>query len=643
MRKFVINPKKALLLRVVLLAAVMCLFIGVFRNSVWAQSWNTYYVDINSIGGPCSDSNPGTITQPWQTISKANQVLEAGDMVYIRAGTYSITGSGIDPANTGTSGNVITFSAYNDEEVEFVGAALTCRAVDLDSDYGTVRSYIKVHRITFTNFYRHLWIRRGDYNEISYCTFTGMYDSNIEWRGSTVYRGATYNYIHHCTFGEYGKFTPNDVGVVFELGNEAAADDGTSYNLIEDCTFYHGGHHVLGMNGHHNVVRNNYVYNDEWSDYEGTDYSNRVFFMVGYDNDDYRNLIEGNRIAYGGECADSEIGGSGGTLASSYNIIRRNMYYQNGIYGFKFEYYPGHSNCLYNYVYNNVFWHNGHSTTGPLKDWWSDLYSHALYFDQEDATTQYNRVKNNIFYDNKNTTDADEPIIKWGGGVPTQQTIANNWKEVGDPKFVNISGTPDPNNETQFNFNLQFDSPCIDNGGFLTVITSSTGSGTIFTVDDADYFMDGWGIIDGDLIQLEGQTQTARVTAVDYDNNIITVDISLTWNLGQGVSLVYSGSAPDIGAYEFGLDSEEDYPVNVYPNPCRVYQGENTITFFGDLGSGDNIKVYDMSGKLVHDSGNLLEATYQWNVNDITSGVFFFVVKSADGQRKTNGKIVVIR
>jgi len=90
-------------------------------------------------------------------------------------------------------------------------------------------------------------------------------------------------------------------------------------------------------------------------------------------------------------------------------------------------------------------------------------------------------------------------------------------------------------------------------------------------------------------------------------------------------------------------DPEYKIIINVYPNPCRVYQGENTITFFGDLSIGDNIKVFDMSGKLVHNSGELSEATYQWGVSEITSGVYFFVVKSSDGETKTSGKIAVIR
>jgi hypothetical protein len=91
----------------------------------------------------------------------------------------------------------------------------------------------------------------------------------------------------------------------------------------------------------------------------------------------------------------------------------------------------------------------------------------------------------------------------------------------------------------------------IDAGTWLTA-TTSAGSGMQIQVGDARYFIDGWGIIEGDLIQLQDQTQTARIRHVDYKGNILTVNTPLTWVSGQGVSLTYTGSAPDIGAYEFG-------------------------------------------------------------------------------------------
>jgi hypothetical protein len=35
-----------------------------------------------------SDSNPGTINQPWQTVQKALDTLQAGGIAYVRGGTY---------------------------------------------------------------------------------------------------------------------------------------------------------------------------------------------------------------------------------------------------------------------------------------------------------------------------------------------------------------------------------------------------------------------------------------------------------------------------------------------------------------------------------------------------------------------------
>jgi hypothetical protein len=65
--------------------------------------------------------------------------------------------------------------------------------------------------------------------------------------------------------------------------------------------------------------------------------------------------------------------------------------------------------------------------------------------------------------------------------------------------------------------------------------------------------MDGWGIIEGDLIQL-ADGQRARITDVNYDTNTITVATVLSWTQEMGLGLAYEGSAPDLGAYEFTPD-----------------------------------------------------------------------------------------
>jgi hypothetical protein len=78
--------------------------------------------------------------------------------------------------------------------------------------------------------------------------------------------------------------------------------------------------------------------------------------------------------------------------------------------------------------------------------------------------------------------------------------------------------------------------------------------------------MNGWGLIDGDLIQLEGQTQTARIKNINYTTNTITVDTPLYWNNGQGISLAYQGFAPDVGAYE----NESEDKGKIPPAPDKM-------------------------------------------------------------------------
>ena len=294
-----------------------------------------YYVDGSNPNA--SDSNPGTESLPWKTISKANKTLVAGDTVYIKGGTYSgITGSAIDPANTGTAGNIITYSSYNNEDVQIVGSGTSSFAVDLDSEYGTVRSYIKVHDLHFTNFMQHLWIRKGSHNEISYCSFIGYPEGatvnnfNGVWSASYIYRQATYNWIHHSTFGVWGICAPygTDVGVVFQVGLETSTTDYTRYNLIEDNEFYSGGHHVISFNGSYNVYRNNYCHNEPWFPLNAPVYSTRTMFQTGAAGDGCYNLVEGNRIGYGGPKNKDEIGGAGGTLSGAHNIWRKNIFLQ---------------------------------------------------------------------------------------------------------------------------------------------------------------------------------------------------------------------------------------------------------------------------------------------------------------------------
>ena len=102
-------------------------------------------------------------------------------------------------------------------------------------------------------------------------------------------------------------------------------------------------------------------------------------------------------------------------------------------------------------------------------------------------------------------------------------------------------------------------------GIFLTT-TKNAGTGNVIPLADANYFINGYGKTNGDLIQLQGQKQTAQITSINYLTNIITVDKNLTLTSGLGVSLTYSGSASDIGAYECNVTTVADEKINAKPN-----------------------------------------------------------------------------
>jgi hypothetical protein len=148
----------------------------------------------------------------------------------------------------------------------------------------------------------------------------------------------------------------------------------------------------------------------------------------------------------------------------------------------------------------------------------------------------------------------------------------------------NLEVAPGFKDEGSYDFTLKNTSSMIDAGDFLAWVVSS-GSGTTLQVDDARYFHDGFGIegMAGDLIQLEGQTGTATIVDIDYSSHTLTLDRPLAWSAGQGVSLAYWGTAPDIGAYEqvpelelSGAPGDKtirlDWTVNITPPVTSTWQ-----------------------------------------------------------------------
>ncbi|MFP4400422.1 MAG: right-handed parallel beta-helix repeat-containing protein [Candidatus Woesearchaeota archaeon] len=98
---------------------VLILMIFFFlSHSVFALE---YYVDTDSIGGGCSDSNPGTIDLPFCTLGQAESVSLPGDRIYVRAGIYR---EELKIDSYGDDGSPIVYEAYDGETVVIDGSEI---------------------------------------------------------------------------------------------------------------------------------------------------------------------------------------------------------------------------------------------------------------------------------------------------------------------------------------------------------------------------------------------------------------------------------------------------------------------------------------------------------------------------------------
>jgi hypothetical protein len=497
-----------------------------------------YYVDQNH--SAADDSNAGTMDHPWKTIKKANATLVAGDVVYIKRGTYT---SYIAPAHSGTSEKRITYRNYGTDVVTIRDAPL---GISLDGN-----DYITVQGINFTNLDKFLWLQNGaNYNIIAYCNFDQA--RTVGWSGSKIYENSSYNWVHHCRFSKYGVQINDDVGTLIDIGNEDSITDLTRYNLLENNTLYHAAHHLMGVFGMFNVIRNNRFHHERWTG--SGPFGGRNLMLAGYSVNSGWNLIEGNDIGYSAPPADA-WGAAGMGLTTGYNIIRKNRFFYNDLAGIAMtlaiEYV---ADIVHNKIYQNTFMRNGWNPNRP------DAMTSAIGMERYAGSKiiKYNDIKNNLYY-------SHFQVYGVGKGVSLDDlTVSGNYNgdASGDPLFVNATTTPgDPMDSSYPDLHLRSGSPAIDAGTYLTRVVSAGGSGSSIQVEDSRYFMDGWGIVAGDRIQLFGTSQKATVTAIDYATNTLTVDTPLTWKQHQGVSLVYEGAAPDAGAYETNEAAPLKVPV----------------------------------------------------------------------------------
>ncbi len=567
---------------------------------------NQYYVATNG-----NDSNAGTLAQPWRTITHAANVLLPGDTVFIRNGSYS---EQLTPLNSGTAIAPITYSSYPGETPIIAGGNTIYRNIEA----------IGRHYIVFDGLTVQEPVSSWAYVENSdHITFQNMrflnptYPTSLHRSFQGLYlRSSSYNRVLNSTLDHWGRFENGDnEGNNLRITGSTATAGG--YNVVEGNTFTFCANSCIMVNAPYNVVRNNTFNNDWQKGIEVSWMTNPGDEPPGTDWPAIGNLFEGNQFVRMG-VSQFGHGGYGINSASVGTIFRRNVIRNgdhNGLFLDTIDPYAVHESQ--GHIYNNTIVNNGLTHF----EWLGIGINVSNYgFNYE---LRNDVIKNNILWGNlpgagNNPFELSLDITGSTNFPPYGHfTIAGNIIQnlrpttctptSGDCSWIIQGSTPNTGNATNlnslapgyffsniennpqfvtynpgansFDLHLLSNSGAIDQAVNLTT-TTAAGTGTAIGVVDVGYFNDGYGgMAAADSIQIG--SEVVNIVSIDRTNNILNVDRSITWTNGAGVNLPYNGSAPDIGAYEFGgaiaSPTPQPSPSNV-PTPTPLPSGTPSPT-----------------------------------------------------------------
>jgi hypothetical protein len=429
---------------------------------------SVYYVAVDEPGA--SDDNNGLYPTyqsgpdgPWLTIQRAAGAMMAGDVTYVRAGTYYE--SGISFAHSGLPGAPITLVNYPSEEVVIDGSGST------DETPG-------------------IWIAEGrDHYVIQGFTIRYMYYSGITTDDDTTetFQGIT---IRDCILHDNGW-----------SGIELVAVDGFVVDNVEAYDNDYYGLNITGskdgtLSAANGIVRNSSFHHHTFLDPADNDGGHGLAINQGHD------ITVSDSVAYHNTIHGFDVSDWPKYGELSYNItFERNLSYDNGVAGFAIN------SDSHHVVYrNNVAWRNGAAWAGlgVMSGFWCyagcwhvewynnvSLENSDAGFWVEDEWGSYSTpgdnllvFKNNIAYNNDPRGYAAALVIM---GDNTWQVVAthNDWsvspgfelavinqgteytpEEINSGAFQtgNISVDPQFVDAAGADVHLQPGSPCIDTG-----------------------------------------------------------------------------------------------------------------------------------------------------------------------------------
>ncbi len=550
------------------------------------------------------DTNPGTEALPWRTIGRANTTLQAGDIVYLHAGTYD---ESIRPDADGLSDDErIVYRAFGDGNViltSFPGTGTPFEgALALgEKRYVTVSGRaegdpptaqrIRLEPPTDINSLGNVCGSEGVVIENIYAACPDN-DRNCNrgfgfcinfWEGDYESR---YNVLRNSTFignSDPGQ-NPNDFTEdLISIAHRA------HHNLIENnllMTCRHTALYADWPTSHSNVIRGNRIVNPEhtalsiWS--AGVALPDGARFLVEnnwlsasgaitapdggpgnalqWGSDEL--IIRHNVITRGGS-ADQQttsIGGLSGATSTSFgspyfatdgrvyhNAIVANRGVAVGMFDFGVE-----PVDLGRHVFaNNILYGSDSEETGNLL---------AAYWDGFFATSD--RYIRNV-WGNPAGDPLDAVISNAHHGFDDLATAIAEWRNPEDPEltawqgFANVyDAAPGFVDYAAEDYRLVFDSPYVDSAAPLTLVAAAdSGSGTTLRVEDARFFFaeaagfPAWMGVEPEWIAVGDDFATAeraQIVTVDDATGTLVLDRSISRQTGEAVWLWRDSSGREV-------------------------------------------------------------------------------------------------
>ncbi len=419
-------------------ALLLIMLVKLSGSDGYAKEMLTSQTAVYYVAPSGKDSNPGTMSLPWQTIQKAANTLVAGDTVYIRAGTYA---EQVVPQNSGSPGSPITYAAYPGETATIDGSSITLPDDLIGLFHIANKSHITVSGLRVINagphdnnagilvdLSSHIVLEHNNtYNTIS--SGVGVWASDhVTIDGNTIERACIRIWQECLTLAETDSF---------EIKNNEVFDCQEEGIIVKD-----NSSNGLVYKNHVHDVDSTGLYVDSWNRYT---HDIEVFQNVVHD-------IGDNGFALGSE--------DGGTLENIY--VFNNIAYHNRFVGLSVSA-NGLSGPMQDiYIVNNTFYDNG----------WTDWGGGILV---DNVNAQNVVIRNNITSQNLYFQIAVNP------GLPAQNvTIDHNlidgYRDHGDEGETRgqnyVEGDPRFFSAASANFYLQADSPAIDAGTAVSAPSS---------------------------------------------------------------------------------------------------------------------------------------------------------------------------